>query len=468
MKPLSVRDIRMAVSGKLVTEIVGREPVARTICTDTRKIEPGCLFVALRGEKHDGHAYLEQAAAAGAVAAVVETLPATPIANFPLIQVANTRHALGRLGTTVRKQLRAKVIGVGGSNGKTSTKHLIDAALRKRLRGSISPKSFNNDIGVPLTIFDAKLSDEYLVLEMGTNHPGELKVLSDMAQPDLAVITNVGPEHLEGFGDLDGVRREEASIVAGLNDRGLLIVNGDDHGLLEAVSAYRGKRITFGLQVTNDLFPSDIRCDASGVRFRLNTSRTEVFVPLLGRHTAVNALAAIAVARRLGVPDQTIIEGLAEATGPDMRLQLLRAGTVTILNDAYNANPASMAAALRTLGDLETSGRRVAVLGDMFELGATTEEAHRELGRQAAALSLDLLCCVGTHTRLAADAAITAGMPADRVLHLPDAATAASTIPDRLSDGDLVLLKGSRGMKLETVAAGITGRFGEAPLRAAS
>ena len=186
--------------------------------------------------------------------------------------------------------MRSKVIAVAGSNGKTSTKHLIDAALSGKLRGSISPKSYNNDIGVPLAILPADPTQDYLVLEMGTNHPGEIKILSDMALPDIAVITNCGAEHLEFLGSLAGVCRENADIVSGLNPKGVLIVNGDDPGLLKAVDGTRAMRITFGFSESNDLFATNIECDDKGVHFNLNKSKRRIFVPMLGRHNACNAL----------------------------------------------------------------------------------------------------------------------------------------------------------------------------------
>lgn len=464
MKPLSIRELRQAVGGKVISQIVGHEPVVRAICTDTRAMKPASLFIALRGENHDGHAHLAAAAAGGAIAAMIETPPAEEIPGLLLLQVPNTRTAMGRLATTIRKQLRGKVIAVGGSNGKTSTKHLIQAALGDRLRGSISPKSFNNDIGVPLTIFAADSSQDYLVLEMGTNHPGEMKLLSDMARPDIAVITNVGCEHLEGLGDLDGVRREEAAMVAGLAEQGLLIVNGDDAGLLEAIGGYRGKCLTFGFDRSNDLFPTDIVCSDHGVRFKLNTSRTEVFVPLLGRHTAVNALAAMAVARRMGVSDATILDGLAKATGPEMRLQLQRLGGISLLNDAYNANPESMRAAMQTLADLPAEGRRIAVLGEMRELGDAAESLHRDIGQSASGHGFDRIVFVGAFAQAMADAAVESGMAAGSIQTCADAQQAAEIVPQMLADGDLVLIKASRGLRLERVAEAIHRGMGASPV----
>jgi UDP-N-acetylmuramoyl-tripeptide--D-alanyl-D-alanine ligase len=459
MKPQDIQKIRQAVGGRSIGAApIGMSPVA-AVCTDTRNMEPNSLFIALRGENFDAHNYLDKAAAGGAVAALVEEVPPNCPPSLHLIQVPNTRTAMGKLARAVRQQMQARVVAVAGSNGKTSTKNLIHSALLGVLRGSVSPKSYNNDVGVPLAIFPADPAQDYLVLEMGTNHPGEIKVLTEMALPDVAVITNCGPEHLEFLGDLMGVRRENASIIQGLNPKGLLIINGDDKNLVEATAAYPGKRITFGFNPTNDLFAADVECNESGVRFRLNNGRKQVFVPLLGRHTAANALAAIAVARRLGLTEDQIIDNLSRAKGTEMRLQLEKtAGGVTVVNDAYNANPASMKAALETAVTLRppmNSGRLAAVVGDMLELGESSDRFHREIGTFAAGCRFDLLACVGEMGALIADAAEAAGMDPSRVRRYPDARTAAAEIPHLARPGDVVLIKASRGTRLELVAQAI-------------
>ena len=455
MKPLSIQDIKRAVSGKALSAIPATVPPITSICTDTRRIEPGCLFIAIKGDNFDGHNFLPDAAKGGALAALVEYWPPEPRPNVHLIAVKNARRAMGKLATYVRKQMRSRVIAVAGSNGKTSTKHLIDAALCGKLRGSISPKSFNNDIGVPLAIFPADPMQDYIVLEMGTNHPGEIKVLSEMALPDIAVITNCGAEHLEFLGDLMGVRNENATIISGLKPTGTLIVNGDDQDLLHAVEGFPGQKITFGFGEKNDLFTTNVECDDRGVRFNLNNSRREVFVPMLGKHNACNALAALAVARRMGVSEDLAIETLAEARGPEMRLQPHRLGTITMINDAYNANPNSMRAALETIAGLPTSGRRIAVLGDMLELGEASDRYHREIGQCVANAKFDLLACVGKKAALIADSAEHAGMPIGGICKFRDSAEAAHAIPQWLKEGDLILLKGSRSMHLEYVDGAI-------------
>jgi UDP-N-acetylmuramoyl-tripeptide--D-alanyl-D-alanine ligase len=425
-----------------------------SICTDTRQLEPNCLFVALRGERFDGHNFLAEAAAKGAIAAVVDEAPEQLPDGLQIIRVSDTRRALGKIASHLRQRLTGTVIGVAGSNGKTSTKHLIDAALKGRLRGTISPKSFNNDIGVPLAIFPADPSQDYLVLEMGTNHPGEIRVLTRMAEPDIAVITNCGPEHLEFLGDLAGVRRENASIIEGLNPRGTLIVNGDDDELVRAVSRFGGRIITFGLEAHNDLVAGNIRCGLDGTRFTWTV--VDVFVPMLGRHSAVNALAAIAVGRQLGLEIQDIVDGLAKATGPEMRLQLQRVGGVTVVNDAYNANPASVRAALGTLKELDAT-RRIAVLGDMRELGDGGPEMHRQIGIYAGECGLSALLCVGELSKYTANGAREAGVNAE---HFSDAASAGARLRELVTDGDLVLIKASRAMKLEESLKSLAGEGG--------
>jgi UDP-N-acetylmuramoyl-tripeptide--D-alanyl-D-alanine ligase len=419
-------------------------------------MEKGSLFIALNGDNHNAHEFLPQAAAGGAVAALVQQPPEKSLPNVLLIEVPDTKAAMGKLANYCRKEMRAKVVAVAGSNGKTSTKHLIDAALSGKLRGSVSPKSWNNDIGVPLTIFPADPGQDYLVLEVGTNHHGEIRPLSDMCAPDIAVITNCGADHLEFLDDLMGVRRENAQIISGLNPKGLLVVNGDDAELLSAVKDYPGQKITFGFKETNDLFATDIRCDEAGTRFSLNNSRREVFIPMLGAHSACNTLAAIAVARKLGVAEDVIISSLATAHGPEMRLAWEPAGNIRLLNDAYNANPNSMRAALETVAMLPTNSRRIVVLGDMKELGQSSERYHREIGQYiAAANAFDQLICIGPDAALIAETAITAGYSAENTIRFEDAYSASLSLPPTLRDGDLVLLKGSRSVRLEQVAKAI-------------
>lgn len=430
-------------SGNLSAEI-------SSIGSDTKTLTPGSMFVALKGQKHDGHHYLQQAADNGAIAALVDHAPGIKPAGMSLIAVGDTRRAMGWIAHHIRMNLKSAVFAVGGSNGKTGAKHLIDSALRKFKKGTFSPKSFNNDIGVPLAVFAANEFDDYLVLELGTNHKGEIAALTDMVRPDVAIVISCSEEHLEGLGDIDGVRKEEASIIKGIKKDGLLIVNGDDARFLMELNDYAGKVIRFGEKQTNDLFATDIRCDFDGVRFKLNGGM-EFFIPLLGKHTAVNSLAAIAAARYMGLTDEQIRESLAEAHGPAMRLQVSRVGQVTLVNDAYNANPASMRSAIETLESLPCEGRKIAVLGDMRELGEHTDSLHQQVGSFVAQHPPDLLICVGEKAQLIAQKACEDGIPPGKIRIYPD--TLAAVLDGGLGcPGDLVLFKASRSMEFERIA----------------
>jgi UDP-N-acetylmuramoyl-tripeptide--D-alanyl-D-alanine ligase len=455
MKPLTLQDVRRVVGGKSTRALPAVGPAVSAVCTDTRAMKPTSLFVALVGENFDAHQYLATAYEGGAIAAIVSRVPENAPEGMRLIVVPDTRVALGKLAKHVRQTLRAKVVAVAGSNGKTSTKHLVHAALGAKLKGSCSPKSFNNDIGVPLSIFAADERQDYLVLEVGTNHPGEIAHLSQMSHPEIAVITNCTAEHLEFLGDVAGVRRENSAIVEGMNAKGTLIINGDDPALLEATRGFAGKRVTFGQKETNDLFATDVQVEREGTRFKMN-GRVPFFVPMLGNHAAANALAAIAVGKRLKLSDEEIARGLAAAEKPEMRLELSEVGGVTVLNDAYNANPASMRSAPETLLALPVQGRRVAILGDMRELGPTSDKLHEEVGEFAAQCKVDTLICVGPHSRHIASVAKRVGMAEDRVRTFEDSEAAAREVPGILRDGDLVLLKASRGTHLEVVGKAIS------------
>lgn len=452
MNPLSLQEVRQAVSGKALSAIRGDEQV-RSVSTDSRQSKPGSVFVALKGDRFDGHDHLPGAAAGGSVAAIVDREPAVDLPNMKFIQVPDTRAALGKLATHVRSLMRkCRVIAVAGSNGKTSTKHLVQAALSCKLTGSISPKSYNNDIGVPLTIFEADPNQDYLVLEIGTNHRGEIRTLTNIARPDIAVITNCGAEHLEGLGDLRGVRQENASIIEGLNPNGLLVINGDDPDLKQAVRQYAGRIVTFGFQPTNDVWADDVQIQDNGTSFRLNGRSTRVFVPMIGRHNALNALAAIAVAKRFVLPEEEMILSLGQSSRPEMRMQRTDTPFLTLLNDAYNANPSSVTAGIGTLVDLESNGRRVAVLGDMKELGEHSERYHREIGRLVAQYrkEIDLLITVGREAKFIASEAVAAKFPKARVRSYEDVSRALP-LTKLIREGDLILLKGSRSMRLETL-----------------
>jgi UDP-N-acetylmuramoyl-tripeptide--D-alanyl-D-alanine ligase len=433
------------------------------VATDTREELRGRLFVALRGERHDAHAFLADAAARGAAAAMVDRRAgafARP-EGLPLVEVADTRTALGDLGRWWRGRLRAKVVAITGSSGKTTTRRLVDAALASVMRGSASPKSFNNDIGVPLTLFGAEPGDGYLVVEIGMNRPGEISPLSTMAAPHVAMVTMAGRAHLGGMGSVRAIIDEKSTIVDGLGTTGIAIANGDQPALVAAVAARAkpGVRVvTFGTGDACQWRLVSRRAEGARQAFRVREpdgAEWECPLGLPGDYNAMNALAAVACARMLGVPAERVAAALGAVEPTEMRMTRQAVGEVTIVNDAYNANPDAVLAALRAFAELAADApRRVSVLGDMLELGDGAAAMHAEVGRAAAGSGVALAVFVGELGAHGADAARAAG--GCGVLHVPaldDAGVAA--IASALRAGDAVLLKGSRGSRMERLAAAL-------------
>jgi UDP-N-acetylmuramoyl-tripeptide--D-alanyl-D-alanine ligase len=424
------------------------------------------LFLALPGGRFDGHEFVRQAAEKGAVAVVVERqrVPAG-WTGCALIAVANVRAALGQLAAAYREEFTLPLVVVGGSNGKTTTKELIASVLRQKLATLWSEASFNNDIGVPLTLLRLEKSHQAAVLEAGTNHPGELAPLLKMIRPNYGVITCVGREHLEFFGDLAGVAREEGWVAELLPAAGKLFVNGDDAVAGSLTERTRAGVVRVGFAAGNDWRAHGLRLDKQSVRFRVDGPGAdfagEYRINVLGRHQVVNALFAIAVGKELGLSRAEVAQGLAECRPPKMRLELWEAGGVRVLDDAYNANADSVGAALQTLQELPCKGRRVAVLGDMAELGAHSEAAHAEVGRRAAELGVAQLFAVGKMAPVMARAARDAGL--NRVFEFTDVETAAAAVKSFVKSGDLVLLKASRATRLERIGDAL--RAGEAARR---
>ncbi len=436
------------------------------LSTDSRAIRADQAFLALRGDTTDGHQYLASAAASGSRLLIIDDEAVAARASLPpdvsVLRVADTGQALLRLAQAYRRTLTStRVIAVGGSNGKTTTVRLIQAVLAGALRGTASQKSFNNAVGVPLTILSARPDDQYLICEVGTNAPGEIAPLAAVVEPDIAVITSIGREHLEGLASLEGVVAEEASLIASLRPGGIAIVTGDSPELVSRVRAMLATMpgrtlLTFGSSPGADLRVTEAVPTPEGVRLCLNGS-TRHNLALMGLHNATNAAAAIAVGRRLGVGADVIDAGLASASGPPMRLERSTVGGVRFVNDAYNANPESALAAIRTFGDAfggpgAWPGRKVVVLGDMLELGDAAPELHREVGEALAQAGwADLVVLVG-RLMLFASPSLARALGAERVAHVPDSEVAsAASVASMLRPGDVVLLKGSRGMKLERI-----------------
>jgi UDP-N-acetylmuramoyl-tripeptide--D-alanyl-D-alanine ligase len=443
-------------------ELLSGSPAAvvTRVCTDSRQAQPGDLFVALAGEKFDGHDFLNEVAQKGAVAVIAgQTQVLSPTLDCAVIAVENTRRALGALATRYRRDFDMPVIAVGGSNGKTTVKELLASVLRQRFTTLWSEASFNNDIGVPVTLLKLDQSHQAAVLEAGTNHPGELAPLVRMIGPQFGVITSLGREHLEFFGDLAGVAEEEGWLAELLPADGRLFVNGDSLHTDRVVQRSRAGVTRVGFHAGNDWLASNVEPDESGVTFQVETTDAAYCgayrVNLLGRHQVVNAMLALAAGAELGLMRNEIQQGLAECRPAKMRMQTWSVRGVRVLDDTYNANVDSVVTALETLQELPCAGRRVAVLGEMAELGPHSAEAHAEVGRRAAEVRVDQLFAVGKMAGVMGAAARAAGLMC--VIELGEVEIVANAVKRFVRSGDVVLIKASRASRLERVGEVLRG-----------
>ena len=451
----SVERVRAALGREGVALPAGSGVLAG-VSTDTRSLTGGELFVALRGEKFDAHAFLGEALSRGAAALVVDDPRPAAGAGVPVFVVRDTTAALGALGTFRRRAWGRPVIAIAGSNGKTSTKELVRAALSSRFHVHATTGNLNNHVGVPLTLLAIPDDADLAVIEIGTNHPGEVATLRAIAEPDIAVVTSIGEEHLEGLGSLEGVLREESAVFDGCS-LGIVPAAQPDVG--------REARRRAAQVVEAGIEGGDVRPDAWGLEpdargwFEIGGVRVEV--PLLGAHNVRNALLAIAVARACGIADEDAARGIAALRPLSMRSALEPAGSILVFNDAYNANPASAREALTTLDAMATDRQRVIVLGSMLELGGQGPALHNELARRALSSKAAVIAGVGEFQRALQETG--AGDP--RVVTAEDAVTLWPALRERLAPDALVMLKGSRGTRLERLLPMLR-EFGGAPATA--
>jgi UDP-N-acetylmuramoyl-tripeptide--D-alanyl-D-alanine ligase len=419
------------------------------VCTDSRKIQLGDLFVALQGENYNGNQFAEEALGKGAVAVVLDE----PIKGLaPCLMVPDGGLALGQLGTAHRREFDLPLIAVSGSNGKTSTKDMLASILRTQFETLCSEASFNNAIGVPATLLQLESRHQAAVVELGTNHPGELAPLVRMARPQYGLLTGIGHEHLQHFSDLEGVAREEGMLAELLPASGKLFLYGDGDWVKPLAERSQASVVTIGFGSTNDWRVQNVRVSQKGTQFTLRSPIVTVcgdyHTPLLGEHQAGNAALALAVGGELGMCRDKMMPGLAATPVSRMRLQLSEREGVRWLNDAYNANADSTRAALATLVNIHGAGKRYVVLGEMAELGKHAIAAHQEAGREVAELAEGLIA-VGQFAEVTAKAAHEAGLA--RIAAVAEAREAASILREWLQPGDVVLLKASRVARLEKV-----------------
>jgi UDP-N-acetylmuramoyl-tripeptide--D-alanyl-D-alanine ligase len=425
--------------------------VINKVSTDSRTIKPGELFVALRGENFEGHDFIEASAKAGATGALVDLDWAGNVPNnFALLRATDTLRAYQTLAANYRRSLALKVLAITGSNGKTSTKDFAASVLARRFRVTKTEGNFNNHVGLPRTILEATSEDEVAVWEIGMNHPGEIAALSKIAVPDAAIITNIGVAHIEFMGSREAIAAEKGALAEAIEPQGTVILNADDP-FSEGIAARTRAKVVFAGTTDGAVRAIEIRQSADGSEFTIveGAHRCRAQLPVAGSHMVQNALLAVAAGRAFGLSIEECAAGLAAAPLTKARLQIKEIGGVQFLDDSYNANPDSMKAALRTLVELDAEGKRIAVLGEMRELGAESERGHREVGETAATLEVDQLITIGDAAKLIAEGARTAGL--DKVSSARSTSEAAKLLGEIVEPGDLVLIKGSRAARTEEV-----------------
>ncbi|CAI2717699.1 UDP-N-acetylmuramoyl-tripeptide--D-alanyl-D-alanine ligase [Nitrospina watsonii] len=434
------------------------------VSINSRTLKAGELFFCIQGDRFDGHDFLNDAIAKQAAGVIVSDrarLPLDRMADGPFaVQVPDTLKALQDLAAFHRNQHKVRMVGVTGTNGKSTTKEMIAAITSTQFKTLKTQGNLNNHIGLPLTLLDLNAEHEVAVLEMGMSAAGEIRRLAEIARPEIGVITNISEAHMVHLETIHDVQAAKGELFEALPETGAAVVNADDPLVRELVGNLRARIITFGLDPTADVQARDIRsADVGGIEFTANVfdATVPVRLPFSGMHNVSNALAALAVGAALGMDANSMASGLQRTQGLDQRGQIFEHQGMTLLNDTYNANPRSMLEAIKTLRALPCSGRRFLVIGDMLELGAQEEAAHRKVGQWAEENEIDCLVSVGVLAKLAADAAVNAGMKRDHVHSAETHDEAAQYLTHHARKGDCLLFKGSRGSQMETVIERFTG-----------
>jgi UDP-N-acetylmuramoyl-tripeptide--D-alanyl-D-alanine ligase len=421
------------------------------ISTDSRTLKRGELFVALRGENFDGHKFVEAAVKTGAAGAIVDLGWKGKVPdNFTVIRVEDTLQAYQTVAANYRKSLPLRVLAITGSNGKTSTKDFAAAVLGRRFRVTKTQGNFNNHVGLPRTMLEATSQDEVAVWEIGMNHPGEVAALAKIAAPDAAVITNIGIAHIEFMGSREAIAAEKGALAEAIGPQGSVILNADDP-FSKNIAARTHAKVIFAGTTAGTIRAGEITQSADGSEFTIleGAHRCRAQLPVPGLHMVQNAMLAVAAGRLFGLSLEEAAAGLVAAPLAKARLQIRQINGVQFIDDSYNANPDSMKAALRTLVELDADGKRIAVLGEMHELGKESVRSHREVGETAAELGVDQLIAIGDMGVAIADAAQQAGL--EKTAAVGSISEAAEMLTEITVPGDLVLIKGSRAARTERV-----------------
>jgi UDP-N-acetylmuramoyl-tripeptide--D-alanyl-D-alanine ligase len=446
MEPSTVAEVATQASGTLFGS---GSAVVTAVSTDTRSIQPGQLFVALRGERFDAHDFLATAFEQGATAALVERVN-QELPGLPQIQVRDSLAGLQALARNYRRKFQMPIVGITGSNGKTSTKEMVAAVLNERFHVTKTSGNLNNHIGVPLSVLRFERQHQVAVIEYGTNHPGEIAGLVGIAGPQHAIITNIGVAHIEFLGSREGIAREKSVLAESVSEAGTVVLNGNDDFADWIAGRCKAQIVMVGFE-KGQVRARDIKHSPDGEEFTVATQKEEIRVhlPVLGEHMVLNALQAVAIGLAFGLTLAECATGLTKTALPSGRLQVKAVGGISIVNDAYNANPDSMIAALRTVANLPANGRRVAALGGMGELGQESLIGHERVGKAVAEHGFDVLIAVGEKAFPIARSASAAGLAESRTAK--SNAEAADLLNTILEPGDLLLLKGSRSAAIDQI-----------------
>jgi len=463
MIELKYKELLDIVEGKPFPEGPFEDFPIKGVSIDSREIEPNNLFIAIKGEKFDGHDFVKQALDKGASCAVVsedrlkdKEIPyLTSTSGKRAVLVKDTRTALQNIARWYRDKFNVKVVAITGTNGKTTTKEMIAEVLSKKYKVIRSAKSFNNQIGVPLTLLKITPETEVLVLELGMNQPGEIGILTRMVKPDFGLITNIGPAHLEFMGSLEKIAQAKFELLDNMDKGGNIILNADDVWLSKRAKTEKRTVYTFGLENKADFMAKNISQNGNGFfSFSVN-NLIPINLGLLGRHNVYNALAAFSAGSILNVEKEEIKKALENYTPFQLRMELSEVDGVKILNDSYNANPISMAMALETLKEMKTSGNKIAVLGDMLELGEKSFEYHKKIGEKVKECQIDYLFTLGKLSLGITQGAKERGFKSENIFPFKDKKSLLESLLEILKPGDIVLFKGSRKMGLEEIVEGL-------------
>nr|WP_275695662.1 UDP-N-acetylmuramoyl-tripeptide--D-alanyl-D-alanine ligase [Fredinandcohnia sp. SECRCQ15] len=431
-----------------------KDLIIEGVSIDTRTIQSGNLYIPIVGETFNGHEFVETAIDNGASAVLWGMNESNPPKGIPVIYVEDTLVALQNLAKNYRDELSIKVVGITGSNGKTTTKDMVTAVLSTVFRVHKTEGNLNNHIGLPLTILRLNEDTEVAVLEMGMSAFGEIEFLTKLARPDIAIITNIGESHMQDLGSRDGIAKAKLEIVDGLAQSGILIYDGDEPLLLDKVKKLNISSLTFGSTGKNDLFPTDVKLESNGTYFSINKNNGEEFyIPVLGKHNVNNATAAIAVGLHFNLSWNEIKAGLKNSKITNMRLELIEGKNgLKLINDAYNASPTSMKAAISLIQDLKGFNRKIVILADMLELGENEIKYHEEMGHLLDPTKIDYVFTFGKLGEYISKRAVER-FPTGRVKAYLNKEELIAELGKVVNKDDVVLLKGSRGMKLEEVVA---------------